>query len=1069
MRRFQHLTYANDFPNDDVRPFRQYQNTFDYDRWTAETKLKPCTVRWTLESNDRVKWTDDAARNKYFDALKNETYTLTSPMNRIVSGENVKLPVPWQAVQFANYLEVQIPTEPGDGKPLDYSTPHVERVYYFIVDSRYISPSVTECVLVRDNWTTYVNAIDIPRIELERGHQAMAGATPAQYLANPINNLTGLTEKEPDAPDDPTKVTSNRYHPLGSGEMWLMLAIRCAFDQLRGLQKAGAKADGTSASYADNPAEWGKDYEVRDYQWGGVPDVNNIGTPVATLTTGGGSHPTGTTTIAIPSTKTTELVALINSAYPQMWNLITAAWVLPRDMFDVWAGAVKLGNVEVFHVKPALEKSLANISLKTSDFGYTARYVELTKLYTAPYAWLEVTNGDTGETATIKIEDTTGSRKIKERINLAYPYLNAQTFLGGIGSDSTVTYEWRDFDNDIRTTVIDASAWRELSNHEVPTFQLFVDSEQLWNLDNAGSARQLARENAIRAYHMNERSTNVAQLNANDSANTGLSNATASAKTGLSNATASANTGLSNATASANTGLSNATASANTGLSNATASANTGLSNATASANTGLANATASANTGLANATASADTTKVNVNASNAAAQTNAANQRTNATDSNENANTLLENNTNTQNTQVTNVVGAQNYKLENDAESDRDYATESFWANQSATFSSAVSSQAMTVATTTLAVGATIATGGAAAPIAAAGIVGTGAANVALTGYSAQVSQTKNESQLEASKNNINDKLYNAKLLNTNTEEITHRINNRNKENQKTFNATAVELSNTLNEQITNTNTETSNANAERTRNTTVANATATKDTTIANATATKDTTILTATATKDTTILTATATKDTTILTATATKDTTIANATATKTTTIENATATKTTTIENATAIKNMTIANATASKNTTVNIAQRSRNAGTFANQTALDIAQAKWNAKIKDLQRSKASEIASATGDITPDIFGVRGIQVRVMTQNDDITRRCGDDMLKHGYTWHANIETPNLNLMKNFTYWQGAPQLIPVHAPAQAVNDIAELFREGVTIWRDPDKIGASIYDNSEA
>ena len=1030
MKRFQHLTFANNFPGDDVRPFQQFQNAFDYDRWAAETILRPCTVRWTLETNDRVKWTSDKERNAWFDNLKGETYTLTSAMNRVVSGENVKLPIPWQALQFANYLEVQVPDEPGEGDPLDYSTPHVPRVYYFIADSRYIAPNVTECVLVRDNWTTYINAVNIPRIELERGHQAMTGAMPEQYLADPINNLSGLTETEPDAPDSPVKVTSNRFHPLGKGEMWLMIAVKCSFGNLANLVEVGAAATSTPAKYSDATQEWGQDYVVTDYAWGGVPQMNDITTPVNTLTAAGGTHPTGMATIALPGTDTQKLVNVFNTKLPQMWNLIAAAWVLPRDMFDVWDDAQKLGGVEVWHVRPAFEKSLSAINLKTSDFNYNAKYQNLTKLYTAPYAWLEITNGDTGETATIHIEDTTNRRDIAIRANLAYPYLKSQTFLNGVGGGESVSYEWRGFTGGTQTTTISASAWRELSTHEIPTFSLFVDSSKMWALDNYASTLQTARANAIRSYHAAERNTNVAQLNATDSANTGLTNTTASANTALGNATASADTGLANTTASADTGLANATASADTGLTNTNRNADTALDNATDSANTGLANATTSANTTL-----------TNTQTTNTAVSNNARAWRDNQFHNNiELNNEYTWHDLEQQLTLSTKIKDLNNTKISADEESDRDYMEESYKANADSMIASAIG----TAVTAVGAVGVTIASGGTATPLLAAGFAGVSAAN---TGYNAATALSKNEGVKKAAQGNLEDKAGNARKINDdiNTETASTFVVRQLLKTQ--YNTDLTNSINDLNETQTSNTVTASNTNASRTH----------------------DTTIATATASKNTTISTATATRDMTKTNARATRDVTVDNATATKDTTIANATATKNTAIANATATKDTTITTATATKNTSVNNTNRSRNASTFANQTALDIAQANWIAKLKDMQRSKASEITNATGDASPDMFGVRGIQVRVMTQNDDVTRRCGDDMLKHGYTWHANIENPSLNLMKNFTFWRGTAQLIPIHAPAQAVNDIAELFREGVTIWRSPDKIGSSIYENLEA
>lgn len=899
MKQFQHLKYANSFPSDDVKPFQQYQNTFDYDRWTAETVLKPCSVRWTLTTNDRVKWDNDVARNKYFDNLTSNIYTLDSMMNRIVSGESVKLPIPWQSIQCANYLEVQVPEIPNENHELDYSTNLAQRIYYFIVDSKYLSPSVTECVLVRDNWTTYINHINIPRIELERGHQAIASSvTPTEFLKNPIANTTGLTDDEPNAPALPVKTTNNKYYPLGSGEMWLLLSIKCNFNQLSTLTKAGAQQASTAPTFSNSSEEWGQDYVVNNYYWGDLPDVSNITTPLATLITGGGTVPIGETAIAIKATDTTKLVKMINDVYPQLWNMISAAFVLPKSMFETWDAPITLEGVNIYHVRPQFEKSLANLTLNKTDFAYSNEYANLTKLYTSPYAWLAVTNTDTGETATIRIEDTTNSTTVKMRVNLAYPYLRAQTFLTGISGNQSVSYEWRDYDNNNKTAQIDAGAFTQLTTHEIPTFNLYVDSEKIWNLNNANAAKSAARDIAIRNYHSAERSTNVAQINSNNNAETVKANTTASANTTLNTTTASANTSNSNVIRSANTTTDNANLT--------------------------------------------------NVNRSDL----------TQAVQDNDRANQVAlygEKYT----PKTTNFWECG--KLGKELAAQIEFEGHAYSIGQEFDAITNMTKGGM------LTVGAALAGG----PLA-------GALALADAGVNATFMATKNTNLF-----------------------MYHR-----EHEESNWAAAMVAQQQIWNAHVKNLET-TRDKNNEYNTNTTANNVKTSK-----------------------------------------------------------ENSAATTSTNISNATASKNTTVANATATYNTGVANTNRTRDAATFANQMQLMNAQSAWTSKLADLRRVAATQIATSSGDCMSDAFGTRGVQVRVMTQNDDTTRRYGDDMLRYGYTWHVNVEQPELNLMKLFTYWRGDAQIIPVHAPTQAVSDIQELFNVGVTVWRDADMIGSSIYNN---
>lgn len=916
-REFPHLKGATSFPSTTVKAYEQYRNNRNYNDYTDLTRLKVCSVPWTAETTDRVKWDTDAARNAFFDNLTGDVFEAETLMANIVDGQPIKLPIPWTSAQYANYLMVVPSDLPGTGNDLDNSDNRTNRVFYFIVATSYISPSVTECTLIRDDWTTFINRVRIPRIDLERGHQATMFTTPAEFLKNPLAHTLGLTDKESDTPNEPKQCAATHWNPLATGEPWVLMAIKLKFKRLAELKKAGDRITPTAATFTDVEGAGGAELQVNDYVWGTVSDMSNVTTPITTLTPGSGTMPTGHDVMAFPASQIDDVVTKIDRVYPQLWNIIGGCWIVPRTMFDVTTTTWSLDGITIQHVRMQATKQVAQLNFKQSDFAYDKHYANLTKLYTTPYAWLDIVNGDTGEHATVFFEDTSDNLAIGMRVSHAFPYLKAQTYLTGVNGNAEISYKWQAIDGE-HTTLIPASAWHTLTTHEIPAYALYIDSTVKWALDNYTKANTNARANAIRAYQASELGANIGNVNAHASNATGLDNANASADTGNTNAANSAATGLTN----------------------------TKITNSTVSSN--------------------------------------AAADRQRNSDVVTRSNSMLTQNNRIQIATLRESTDAQNNRLGYDADADATMANDSYDALNTAAWSAAAGSAAATVAT----VGLTALSGGAASPALAAGM---GAINSSATGVQTQITQTANAKVKTASIANMVAKVKNAQDLNdtiaANNIGTLESLANL----QNTTNTEVVNINNALNKTVTDANVNTSNANATRTANTATANAS-------------------------------------------------------------------------RSATTAKN----NAARTKNTGDANADRGRDTSTFANKTGLTTAQANYLAQVQDLNRTAALELTSANGDVTPDTFGLRGIQVRVMTQTPDVIRRCGDAFLRFGYTWHANVETPVLNLKKNFTFWQGTPTLIPENAPAQAISTIRELFETGVTIWREPDKIGSSIYDNEE-
>jgi hypothetical protein len=873
--KFPHLQNATGFPGDNERVYSQYPNSFDYTRWASKTTLKPCTVRWTADDANRVKWGTDIERDAWFDRLTADTFELDSGLN-VIPGESVRLPIPYQAMQYANYLVVSIPDMPGDGEQLDYSASHVSRLYYFVVDTRQINATVTECVLELDYWTTYINSVDIPRIMVEQGHVAQAYETVETYLDDPIHNNRGLTAPEPDAPAAPVMTASNRFIPLATGEMWLLLAVKCTYTQFTGLTPVGDTLPDAPPVYADTGDYWGHQYQVTGYAWGGVPNLNDVSAPNATGISADNTRPNGYTIIGL---KTADAYAhdffgQLTARLPQAYNLIEACYVVPRNMINPTSGAKLLG-FDIYRINPAATGLLADIDLQPSAFGYPSEYARLAKLYTAPYAWLSITDENNNESV-IRVEDTTSNLAVMRRVSLAYPYLSAQTFLTGVSGNGKTEYTWADLTNTPHTTDMPDSAYHALSSHAIPLYTLMIDNAVKYVNDNDSTNRVQARENALNAYHTSVRGTNTGNVNANANAETNL----------------------------ANTQASTANSVANTKLQTDTATNNTNLSN---TANTDI--------TGLNNNKLDAD-------------------------------------------------VVTSNFKLGADKSVDKLVTTAAYEANVDSAVLSNVSSAVNTIAGAAISLAAPATAGGSLAVGAA--VAGAGM-SVGLSGYNTSVTLSNKEAvynaNLEAMDSKANNAITTNRTLTTRAMTLATDVTNR----SNTLNTALTNANNKLATGVTANNANTGNANAARSRGTAAANN---------------------------------------------------------------------------------------------------QRQRDAGIFGAQTALEQAQDVYAAKLRDLHRAAPVTIAASQGDALPDIWGTRGLQVRVMTQSPDVIRRCGDAFLQYGYTLRQNVENPTLLVKSKFTYWRGDALIYAISAPARAVNIIRDMFEAGVTVWRDPDTIGSSIYNN---
>lgn len=393
-RNFPHLDDTA-FPNvANVDPYK-YENTFDYSTWGPDTKLTLCTVPWCGDYSDVVKFDDDTARDKWFDALAGYTQVLTTMIHVKPEGR-VKLPYPVSVAVRYNYLVVDLPTPPVEHGDMSRRS----RYFYFLDDCIQLSPNATDCAITLDVWTTYINSMQIDYLMLSRGHAPVAATSVDSYLANPRENATYLL-----APDysqgELAKAASHKEKVWNAGDMYFCLITRASFYD---------SADWGSASAPLSPGIAG----LAQQGQAGAPDV-----------------------WAVDASDWSALLTAINVNAPWKLECVEGCFFIAKDLVSV-ASTATINGVSAYRLT-ATRKTVDLMQLTKSSFDYPAEAAGYAKLYTYPYAAIEITDED-GNVTQIRVEDTDGTITLGYGLSLAYPYIAIDANLidyCGVSADTT--------------------------------------------------------------------------------------------------------------------------------------------------------------------------------------------------------------------------------------------------------------------------------------------------------------------------------------------------------------------------------------------------------------------------------------------------------------------------------------------------------------------------------------------------------------------------------------------------------------------------------------------------------
>lgn len=590
---FSHLADTG-FPNMGTAAPYELRNTFDYTRWTPDTRIHMVNVLWDSEYENAVKFDSDADRDAWFDSIE-DSYTITLKSNaRIVPDGSIKLPLPYDVASRYNYLFVDIPFATSEGEPIQNETENgVRRWYFFVGDAVYSAPNTTTVFIRPDVWTNFINSSVLRYMMLERGHAPVHATDVGRYLSNPLENNRYLLAPDVNY-DDSDVVRDSAYVPVGSGNKLIVFASTTGVAQIDSGASGtiGTGATYSKPTYSDTSDWYGYQLQVNGYNVGNGYDYTNLKACVSQQNEPDGMVPTSLEVYAVPASDATFL-ADVASQSPAFLRTIKALFIVSEEMVLVRSTHRMCGH-NIYRVS-GKRQSIGTYELSRDKFGFDENESAFAKLYTYPYSRIEVSD-DNGRTSEVRIESTTGSLGMEMLVSVAFPVLDSRVYLTGVGGSGSNSYVWKSLDGMELRREVPKGDWDRLTFHfDIPTFALYMDAETGYMLDNYSKGFTNAQLHALTSYHCAVRSANLGRTNGVASADTAQSNSTRDAGTAQTNANVLAQTTRTNtnnlATAAYNnTNATIAAASANTAEANATSSSIMTLKNTLADSDTRAAN-----------------------------------------------------------------------------------------------------------------------------------------------------------------------------------------------------------------------------------------------------------------------------------------------------------------------------------------------------------------------------------------------------------------------------------------------------------------------------------------------
>lgn len=518
----------------------KYENNFDYYRWRGQVSVKLLNVLWNSNYADVVYFNSDEERDNWFDEQEGIIQPLLTRFNKTPE-TNIQLPIPYNDAYKYNYVVLDMPIQTSENEPLDYESKNtrVERWYYFIEDINQLSPNTTQFIITLDYWTTFIHSVEINYLMLERGHAPMSKISVDTYLNNPIENNQYLLADDFNYQKGDTVIKASNYTPIGNGKKYVVFAAPYApsdFALFGGTDYSGNSTPPSFADYSGSNSHYnrwiaGNQYVVNDYEWKyGETNYNNANLPIRGFTDQDAQVYNGTICYAIEASLANDFFNRMAHTRVNFIHGIQAIFILAENMFTRETG-FQFEGVTIYRCHRQVNEF--QYTFDKNAFGFDNKYKEITKLYTSPYSFVEITD-DNGNTLNFNIENT-GNLKMRSEVSLAFPWLRYNIFFTGINGNGTFNYTWKNLnDEDVSKTMWESDFSKFMLNWDIPTYSIYISSENEYAANNA-AGMNAKRLEAIKDYQNATRFADTNRENMADSMQTNTNNVAATGQTNTNN------------------------------------------------------------------------------------------------------------------------------------------------------------------------------------------------------------------------------------------------------------------------------------------------------------------------------------------------------------------------------------------------------------------------------------------------------------------------------------------------------------------------------------------------------
>lgn len=499
----------------------KYANAFDYSRYDeAQMSLQLCTVPWDVGEvrvgqsiipglGNVVYFDTTEKRDKYFaDMPDTECFRFETKFKELHRESKIDVAVPFDVASKFNYLVVKYNLFANDDSPVMYEDANgLREWFYFIREVEFIAPNTTKLHLILDAWQTFIYDLNITGMILERGHAPMAGLSAATYLTNPIGNASKLL-----APDT---VNDNAYYMGGtSGEL---------------IFNGGETVYAVFVTSANMAGVWGTK-AAGTWQTPAIPNNTEDGNLTFSA-------------FCIAASDLTTFLQRLNSSQPQFFQTVKAVFFIGSEFITRGTGFT-FSSTQCYKLSTTYKTSTL-LTLTKNSFGYPTDYADIAKLYTWPYAYIELTDGNGNDTI-VRIEETNGKINFASRLNLVMPFLRISGHISSTGKGTSKAVTFKNINS--QSLSIKGNWYKLLMDFEIPTFGVVLSAGKEFDYSTDFNRRQSkiaadatydstmwsaenSKESAYASADVTKINTDAsalaAKLNANDSAALAITNANA--------------------------------------------------------------------------------------------------------------------------------------------------------------------------------------------------------------------------------------------------------------------------------------------------------------------------------------------------------------------------------------------------------------------------------------------------------------------------------------------------------------------------------------------------------------